>query len=104
MAYSHPAPAAAAAPPATRTRERSVSLPTPLPTRGAVLKTLLLPVYIPAAIVAVANTALLPFLPVWLRDLGATDASIGIVMGMNGLGGMLAGPPAGVLIAIAGVR
>ena len=75
-----------------------------LPSRRALLRSLLLPIYVPAAIFAVSNTVVAPFLPVWLRSLGASDATVGTTLSMVDIGGTIAGPLAGQGVAKIGTR
>ena len=70
--------------------------------RWSTLASLVLPIYLPAALSAMGRTLLAPFLPVWLRSLGADDAAIGAFFSAQGLGATLAGPLAGELVASAG--
>ena len=68
------------------------------------LLALLLPIYVPAGLTTTANTLLVPFLPVWLRGLGAPDAMVGAFFSFQGLGATVAGPPSGIAVASIGLK
>lgn len=65
--------------------------------RREMLLSLMLPIYLPAGMTTTASTLLVPFLPVWLRDLGASDATVGAFFSLQGLGATVSGPPSGMV-------
>ena len=78
--------------------------PPPEPSRRKMLLSLLLPIYVPAGLTTTANTLLVPFLPVWLRSLGASDATVGAYFTLQGLGATISGPVSGSLVASFGLK
>lgn len=77
---------------------------TPRQALGAVLRSLVLPVYVPAFVQATAISLVLPVLPLFARALGAPDSGVGGIVGANGLGSLCAGVPAGLLAGSVGER
>ena len=57
------------------------------------------PVYLPTVTTGIANSMLIPVLPLYLRDIGLSFSVISAVLGAAGLGAMLGGLPAGAVIA-----
>ena len=76
----------------------------PLQTLRAVLRSLVLPIYLPAAVQATAISLVIPVLPLFARALGAPDSAVGGIVGANGLGSLCAGMPAGLLAGAVGER
>lgn len=72
--------------------------------RWKMLQSLLLPIYVPAGLTTTGNTLLVPFLPVWLRGLGASDAMVGAFFSLQGLGATVSGPVSGALVASFGLK
>ena len=71
---------------------------------NAVLRSLVLPIYIPAVTLGVGNKLIMPVLPLFARYLGAPDATVGAVQGAEGLGSICAGVAVGVLAGVVGER
>jgi len=73
--------------------------PTPFQTRSLVLT-----VYAPTLLVGVGQSAVLAFVPLLARDLGASIGLAGVVFAMRGLGVMVFDVPAGMLLSRIGPR
>lgn len=65
---------------------------------------LLLPVYLPILLVAIAWGALAPALPEYLLTLGAPVALVGFAVGLRGLGQLVSDVPGGLLLERFGLR
>ncbi len=63
------------------------------------LRSLTVPVYLPAFLTQAGNGMLIPILPLYLRDVGLSNTELGWVIAAAGFGGVLAQAPAGTLIA-----
>ena len=57
------------------------------------------PVYLPTVTTGIANSMLIPVLPLYLRDIGLSFSVISTVLSAAGLGAMLGGLPAGAVLA-----
>ena len=68
------------------------------------LRPLILTVYLPTFLVAFGQGAVLPIIPLFASDLGASIAVAGLVFAMRGLGSMVFDVPAGVLASRFGDR
>ena len=75
-------------------------------TRGALnpLRRLLLPIYLPSALMAVAQMALLMVLPLYMLELGAGLSVTALVFAMRSLGSVVVNVPASLAIARYGHR
>ena len=62
------------------------------------LRSLALPVYLPAFFINGGTAMLVPLLPLYLADVGLSDSTLGLVIGAAGLGGMVSQIPWGRLI------
>ena len=72
---------------------------------AASLRKLVVPIYLPACLATLAQTLVLPVLPLYMDNtLLASDATIGAVSSMQGLGAFLASGFSGVLISRIGER
>ena len=66
---------------------------------SVILRRLVRPVYLPSAAAGIAVGMLVPVLPLYLRDNGSSFSAISTVLAAAGLGSILGGLPAGVLLA-----
>ena len=60
---------------------------------------LLLPVYLPSFMMAIAQEALTILLPLYVLELGGTPAFAALIAGLRGVGVLLFDVPAGMLVA-----
>ena len=65
---------------------------------------LILPFYLPALIVAIANGMLVPVVPLYAASFGVSYGSIGLLLAGEALGALLSDIPAGMLIRRGGTR
>lgn len=74
--------------------------------RGAAMRggPLLLPVYVPTALLAFGQGLLVPTLPYYASELGAPGALIGLIIASAGIGTLLTDVPAGALLSRIGRR
>ena len=70
----------------------------PAPGAARILASLILPVYLPTTLVMLGGRTVVPFLPLFARELGAGLGMVGAVAAMRGLGALLFDLPAGLLI------
>jgi MFS family permease len=68
------------------------------------LRPMLLPFYLPLLLTTIAETMLIPTLPLFLRDLGANYAVIGMVLSGMAVGTLIGDIPAGILARKLGGR
>jgi MFS family permease len=68
------------------------------------LRSLILSVYLPTFLFSIGQGAVLPIIPLFARDLGASVAAAGMVVAMRGLGTMLFDLPSGVAVSRFGDR
>lgn len=68
------------------------------------IRSLTLPVYVPTFLFAVGQGAVIPVVPLFATDLGATVAFAAFVVGLRGMGTMVFDVPAGVLVGRIGER
>ena len=59
---------------------------------------LILPIYAPTLLLAFSRGLLIPILPLYVRDFGASYGLIGLVLAAQGLGTLAADMPSGVLL------
>ena len=64
-----------------------------------VIKNLILPVYLPSAVYAIAHNAIQILLPLYALKLGGGFAMAAAMVGMRGIGTMLSDVPSGLLVA-----
>ena len=65
---------------------------------------LFLPVYLPTFLFAVGQGAVLPVIPLFARELGASVAVAGLIVALRGIGTMVFDVPAGMLVSRFGER
>ena len=75
-----------------------------LPQAGSPLRVLSLPIYLPSALMAVAQMALLVVLPLYVLHLGNGMAAAGLVFAMRALGSVVVNVPASLVIERYGHR
>lgn len=68
------------------------------------IRSLGLSIYLPTLLLAIGQGAVIPFIPLLAKDLGASNASASFVVGLTGIGMMLFDIPAGVLMSVLGER
>lgn len=68
------------------------------------IKPLLLPVYVPLLALSSGMSSVLPGLPQYLGELGATVAIVGVVMSLRGVGNLVGDVPGGILVSRVGIR
>ncbi|WP_322794992.1 MFS transporter [Tepidiforma sp.] len=73
----------------------------PVPFR---IRSLAIPVYLPTLLFAVGQGAVIPVLPLYALELGATPAVAGLLVALRGIGTMAFDIPAGVMVARLGER
>ncbi len=66
-------------------------------TQGHSFRSLILPFYLPAAFVFTGLGMLIPILPLYAKDLGASVATASIIVGLYGFGNLLFNIPAGLI-------
>lgn len=71
---------------------------------SATIRSLTLPIYVPSALIGVGMGAIIPLLALTARDLGASVAVAGLVVGMHSFGILLFDLPAGSLVGRMGER
>ena len=83
-------------------------VPTPTGTadeeRQAVVRAQILPVFVPSLVQSIAMALVIPVLPLFARELGASDSMVGVSVAARGIGGVILAPYAGTVVAAAGVR
>jgi MFS family permease len=68
------------------------------------LRSIALSVYLPTFLFAVGQGAVVPIIPLFARDLGASVALAGVIVAVRGVGTMVFDVPAGVMVARLGER
>jgi MFS family permease len=76
----------------------------PTPRQLFRLRSLILSVYLPTFLFSVGQGAVLPIIPLFARDLGASVAVAGLIVAMRGVGTMLFDLPSGVAVSRFGDR
>lgn len=71
---------------------------------AATIRSLTLPIYVPSALLGVGMGAIIPIVALTARDLGASVAMAGVIVGMRGVGTLLFDLPAGSLVGRMGER
>jgi MFS family permease len=72
---------------------------TPREQRPFTLRSLAFSVYVPTLLFSIGQGAVLPIIPLFALELGASTAVAGFVVGMRGLGLMLFDVPGGVAVS-----
>jgi MFS family permease len=75
--------------------------PTPVPFH---IRSLGLSVYLPALLFAIGQGAVIPVIPLYAMDLGASVAAAGLIVSLRGFGTMFFDIPAGILVSRFGER
>ena len=76
-----------------------------VPGRGGFgLRRLIIPVYLPTMLFAVGQGLIIPVIPLYAKELGATLGAVGLAVTMIGIGSMLGDVPSGVSAARFGGR
>ena len=70
-----------------------------VPALGSVMRGMILPVYLPSFLTAVAQNAIQIVLPLYALDLGGDAAAAATVVGLRGVGTMVMDVPAGVAVS-----
>ncbi|HEX6031543.1 MAG TPA: MFS transporter [Tepidiformaceae bacterium] len=68
------------------------------------LRSIALSVYLPTLLFAVGQGAVVPIIPLFARDLGASVALAGVIVAVRGVGTMVFDVPAGMMVARLGER
>ncbi len=71
--------------------------PTPAPPQSISLKSLVGSVYLPTFLFSVGQGAVIPIVPLFATDLGASIATASLIVGMRGIGTMAMDVPGGIL-------
>jgi len=74
------------------------------PQQPFMLRSLILSVYLPTFLFSIGQGAVLPIIPLFARDLGASVAVAGLIVAMRGVGTMLFDLPSGVAVSRFGDR
>ena len=64
-----------------------------------VLRSLIMPVYVPSVAGTLGIGLLLPVLPLYLRDIGLSFSAVAVILGAAGIGAMIGGIPSGSTLA-----